>query len=274
MSKSLGNGIDPLEMIDQFGTDAVRLSLVIGTSPGNDLRLSEEKIGGYRNFVNKIWNGARFALMNVPEGQTNLKFSTKNIKTLADKWILSSLQHLIKEVTADLENDRFSEAGTKIYDFTWSQYCDWYLEISKGEHLSPAVLIHVLKTLLKLLHPFVPFITETLWKNLGEKNMLIGESWPVYDQKLIFKKEEKEFELIKEIISAIRSIRSENNIEAAKKISLVVYAGKWVDLLEMKREPITRMARLERLEILKKGEKMKNAIWKYIDGIDLYIPLE
>jgi valyl-tRNA synthetase len=273
MSKSAGNGIDPLDMIAKFGTDAVRLSLIIGTSPGNDFRLYEEKIAGYRNFVNKIWNSARFAMMNVPDEKFNAKFSPKSIRTLSDKWILTKLQHLIKEVSADMENYSFSEAATRIYNFTWGQYCDWYLEMSKGEHMNPEVLLFVLKNLLKLLHPFLPFVTETIWRHLDEKQLLISESWPDYDPKLIFTKEEKEVELIQEIVTAIRSIRAEKAVEPAKRITAVIYGGKHTDLINIKKTMIMRMARLGDLQISATGPKLTNAIWKYINGINLYLPV-
>lgn len=274
MSKSSGNGIDPLDMIEKFGTDAVRLSLVIGTAPGTDFRLYEEKIAGYRNFVNKIWNGCRFALMNIPETEYGKKFTLKNIKTQADKWIVSRLQKLIKEVNKDMENFHYSEAGTKIYDFTWSLYCDWYIEMSKSEHMNPPVLLYVLKNLLQLLHPFVPFVTETLWSHLEQKNLLMEEPWPIIDTKLIFSKEEKEFEAVMELITAIRSIRAEKGVEAGRKISATVYGGKWTKVLQTKRDPIMRMARLHELKLDAKGEKIQGAIWKYVNGMDIYLPAQ
>ena len=274
MSKSAGNGIDPLDMIQKFGTDAVRLSLVIGTAPGTDFRLYEEKIAGYRNFVNKIWNGCRFALMNIPESEYHKKFTANNIKTQADKWIVSKLQKLIQEVDDDMENFRFSEAGTKIYDFTWNFYCDWYIEMSKSEHLNPPVLLYVLKTLLKLLHPFVPFVTETLWSHLEQKKLLMAEEWPKINKKMIFPKEEKEFEAVMELISAIRSIRAEKSVEPFRKINAVIYGGKWTKVLEAKRESIMRMARLQDLQLKAKGEKISGAIWKYIHGMDIYLPIQ
>jgi valyl-tRNA synthetase len=272
MSKSAGNGIDPLDMIAKFGTDPVRLSLVMGTSPGNDLRLYEEKIASYRNFVNKIWNSARFALLNVPANK-KIEFSSKSAKTHADKWILSKLQKLIKEVTADMDKYNFSEAGTKIYNFTWGQYCDWYLEMSKGKHMNAEVLMHVLKTLLKLLHPFVPFVTEAVWKHLDEKQLLIGCSWPKYDKKLVFPSEEKEMETICELITSIRSIRAERGVESSKMINAVIYGGKWTPLLLEKKSVIARMCRIGDLIIEKKGEKIINAVWKYVNGINLYLPV-
>jgi len=272
MSKSAGNGIDPLDMIQKFGTDAVRLSLVIGTAPGTDFRLYEEKIAGYRNFVNKIWNGCRFALMNIPETEYHKKFTADDIKTQADKWIVSRLQKLIKEVDSDMENFHFSEAGTKIYDFTWSSYCDWYIEMSKSEHMNPAVLLYVLKNILRLLHPFVPFVTETIWSNLEPKNLLIAEEWPKTDSKLIFAKEEKEFEAVMDLIGAIRSIRAEKGIEPARKISATIYGEKWTKVLEAKHASIMRMARLQDLKVESKGEKIPGAIWKYVNEMDIYLP--
>ena len=238
------------------------------------MRLYEEKIAGYRNFVNKIWNASRFALLNVEEKHlTELFDPSKHIETRTDKWILTKLQYLIKDVTNDMEKFRFSDAGTKIYNFTWSEYCDWYLELSKGEHMNPYVLVHVLRNLLKLLHPFVPFVTEVLWEVLHEKNMLIGESWPEFDKSLLFVKEVEELELLHQVISDIRSMRAEYNVEPAKKIHAVVYAGKYKDFLEEKREPLMRMARLEQLEIMEKGDKLEQAVCLLVGDMEIYLPL-
>ncbi|MFC1655265.1 valine--tRNA ligase [Patescibacteria group bacterium] len=275
MSKSAPETcIDPLEMIDKYGTDALRLSFLIGSAPGNDMRLYEEKIAGYRNFVNKIWNAARFSLMNIEEENLDETFDPKNhVNSRADKWILTKLQYLVKDVTNDIENYRFSDAGTKIYNFTWSEYCDWYVELSKGEHLNPHVLVHVLKSVLRLLHPFVPFFTEVLWENLHEKKMLIEETWPEYDKSLVFVKEVEEMELLHQVISDIRSMRAEYSVEPAKKIHAVIYGGKYKDFLEEKREPLMRMARLENLEIFEKGEKIEKAVCLFIGDMEIYLPL-
>jgi len=274
MSKSAGNGIDPLEMIAKYGTDAVRLSLIINNTPGNDMRLYEEKIAGYRNFVNKIWNSARFALMNVEEEDLRKEFKPSMVKTLADKWILTELQKLIKEVDKEIKDYRLSDAGLKIYDFLWKQYCDWYLEISKGESKNPAVLIHVLKTTLKLLHPFVPFVTEKLWELIGEKEMLITSSWPAYDKKLIFEKDAKNMNTIHEIIGEIRKARAELKIEPATKIKAIVYAGSHKKTVEEKQSDIMRLARLESLEIKDKGPKLDNAKTLFVGKIEIFLPLE
>lgn len=274
MSKSAGNGIDPLEMIEKYGTDAVRLSLVIGSTPGNDMRIYEEKIAGYRNFVNKIWNSARFALMNVSEEDKKIKFTKKHIKSVADKWIITELQKLIKEIDKDFENFRLSDAGTKIYEFIWSKYCDWYLEISKGENKNPAVLLFVLKEFLKLLHPFVPFVTEKIWESLEEKNMLIAENWPKFDKELIFTKEAKGMEVLHELINKIRSLRAELKVEPSKKINAIIYAGNQKDLLDSNLEVIKRMALLGSLEIKKSGQKLPESKVIFIKEIEVYLPLK
>ncbi|HLG26055.1 MAG TPA: valine--tRNA ligase [Candidatus Gracilibacteria bacterium] len=266
--------IDPLDMIEKYGTDAVRLSLIVGNTPGNDMRLYEEKIAGYRNFVNKIWNASRFALMNVPDTKASPKNVTKAAKSRADKWILTKLNLLVKSVNADMKKYRFSDAAMKIYDFTWADYCDWYLEISKGEHLNPEVLLYVLKNILRLLHPFVPFVTEAIWSHLGEKSMLIAESWPAYTSKLNFEKETAEMELVHDIITAIRSIRAEKGVEPAKKINATIYGGIWTDLLQDKKDPITRLARLNSLTIQTEGPRIPKALWKFTGGVDIYLPAE
>jgi len=266
--------IDPLEMIKKYGTDAVRLSLVIGSTPGSDMRLYEEKIAGYRNFINKIWNAARFALMNVSKEDLRKDFEPGMIKTFADKWILTELQTLIKEVDENMQNYRFSDAGTLIYDFIWRNYCDWYLEVCKGQHINPPVLIHVLKTALKLLHPFVPFVTEKIWEFMDPKSMLISEKWPTYDKKLIFPEEKKTMETIHEIISEIRSIRAEQGVEPSKKIHAIIYAGPKTSHIERKREALMRLARLESLEIKEKGPKIPKSKVFHVDKITTYLPLK
>lgn len=265
--------IDPIDMINKYGADALRLSFLIGSTPGNDMRLYEEKIAGYRNFVNKIWNAARFSLLNVKEEHLNKDFSKDLIKSRADKWILTKLQYLIKDVTEDMEKFRFSDAGTKIYNFSWCEYCDWYVELSKGKHLNPYVLVYVLKTILKLLHPFVPFVTEVLWSHLKNENLLINEKWPEYKKEYLFPKEVEEMELLHQIISDIRSIRAEYGVEPAKKIHSVIYAGKYKKFLEEKMEPLKRMARIGDIEVFKDGEKIKKAVCLFISDIEVYLPL-
>lgn len=265
--------IDPIDMIEEYGADALRLSFLIGSTPGNDTRLYEEKIAGYRNFVNKIWNAARFSLMNVEKEHLNKKFNKDLIKSRADKWVLTKLQYLVKDVTKDMEKFRFSDAGTKIYNFSWCEYCDWYVELSKGKHLNPYVLVYVLKTILRLLHPFVPFVTEVLWSRLNQESLLINENWPEYNTSYIFPREVEEMEILHKIISDIRSVRAEHSVEPARKIHAVVYAGKYKDFIEEKREPLMRMSGIKELEVLKKGEKIHNAVCLFVSDIEIYLPL-
>lgn len=272
--------IDPLDMIEKYGADALRLSMVVGAGPGNDIRLYEEKIAGYRNFVNKIWNASRFALMNISESDKYAHLQKSHVKSLADKWILTRTQNLIREVTDDIENYRFSEAGTRIYDFTWSGYCDWYLEISKGEHKNPAVLVYVLKTILKLLHPFTPFITEVIWGHLGQKSMLIGESWPKFAKKWVFAEDEKDMQIVIDAVSAIRKMRHENEVEPGRKIHAIIFGAiRQIKLIKAKLDAVKRLAGLETLELVVEraaltASKVPESISEYLSsGIEIYLPL-
>ncbi len=259
--------IDPLDMIAKYGTDAVRLSLMIGSTPGNDMRLYEEKIGGYRNFVNKIWNGSRFVMMNLDK---NSKLDPKTFSR-ADKWILTRLNEIITKVTKSLDNYQFSEAGTTIYDFFWGDYCDWYVEMSKVKKNS-AVLKHVLETSLKLMHPFMPFVTEAVWSDLNS-TLLITESWPELNKKFNFESESEELEMIIEVVTAIRSLRAESKVDATKKIHAIIYAHEDLKLIEEKSEIIKRLANLGNLEISKDGEKIDKAISTFVKDIEIYLPL-
>ena len=259
--------IDPLEMIDKYGTDALRLSMVIGGSAGNDIRLYEEKIAGYRNFINKIWNSSRFVLMNLDEpGSKTL--------SIADKWMLSRLNKVIKESTSQIEKFNFSEAGTLIYDFFWSDFCDWYLEISKGELKNPETLMFVLETVLKLLHPFTPFVTEVIWGELDKKTLLINEPWPKADKKHEFEKEESEMQRVIDVISEIRKIRAEYKVDAGKKITAIIYT-KFHKEFESLSAPIIKLARLEKLEIKPLTEKAKQENSKsiFLPYTEIYLPL-
>ena len=271
MSKSLGNGINPLDMIEKYGTDAVRLSLVLGSSPGNNMRLYEEKIAGYRNFVNKIWNGARFVLMNMEKGDFALKINPKSL-TLADEWILERTQELIAQATKGIEEYRFSEVGLLIYDFFWREYCDWYLEMSKINPNKP-VLLYVLKTLLALLHPFTPFVTEALWGKMHIPEKLITSAWPKPNKKFAFKTAKRKMEAVIQVISMIRQARSEYKIEPAKKISATLYGGEFTSVLQANENILKTLARLEKIEIQKEGKKIKQAIAQLAGSIEIYIPL-
>ena len=174
----------------------------------------------------------------------------------------------------DLANYQFSEAGTKIYEFIWKKYCDWYLEISKGQNKNPAVLLYVLRTVLKLLHPFIPFVTEKLWELLGEKKLLISENWPAYDKNLIFAEEAKTVDIIYQVISEIRKVRAESKVEPGKKIHAIIYGGKFTNDIKSKQEALMRLCRLEKLEISKKGPNIQNAKSIVVKNIEIYLPLK
>lgn len=266
--------IDPLDMIKDYGADALRLSLIVGSTPGNDMRLYEEKIAGYRNFVNKIWNASRFALMNIPAEELQKDFDPSEIKNTADKWIVTELQNLIEEVETDFSKHRYSDAGTKIYEFFWSKYCDWYLEMSKGDNANNAVLAYVLKTTLKLLHPFTPFVTEKLWEFIKPESMLIIESWPEHNKALVFEEEQAELQTMQDVITAIRGARAELKVEPAKKIKATIYAGKHTASLEENSEAIKTLARIETLEIREKGEKLEQSKTVIVEDIEIYLPVK
>ncbi|HHU84061.1 MAG TPA: valine--tRNA ligase [Clostridiales bacterium] len=227
MSKSLGNGIDPLEIIEKYGADALRFTLATGNSPGNDMRFSDEKVEASRNFANKIWNASRFVLMNLNEKEP-VPYIPDNI-ALEDKWILSKYNNLVKEVTDSLERYELGLAVSKLYDFIWDIFCDWYIEFTKtrlnseGEEkeTAKAVLVYVLSNTLKLLHPFMPFITEEIWQTLPHdgESIMISE-WPKFDESLNFEAEETEMQRIMEAIKAIRNRRAEMNVPPSRKAQL------------------------------------------------------
>ena len=229
MSKSLGNGIDPLEIIDQYGADALRLTLATGTSPGNDMRFSDDRVKASRNFANKLWNASRFILMNLPEDFTETTLP-ETLET-EDKWVVSKFNSLVREVTDHMENFELGLAVQKLYDFIWDIYCDWYIELTKtriaegGETARNAqrVLVTVMSGTLQLLHPFMPFITEEIWQALPHEGETIMKSrWPEYRPELNFAAEEAEFEKVMELIRAIRNLRAEMNIAPSKKATVYI----------------------------------------------------
>ena len=228
MSKSLGNGIDPLEMVDRYGCDALRFNLVTGNSPGNDMRFYTERCEAMRNFANKIWNASRFLMMNLTIDQCELPEKLE----LEDKWILSKLNSVIPEITENMERYELGVAAQKVYDFIWDSYCDWYIELTKtrlqgddedSKIRAQQVLCYVLTQILKLLHPFMPFITEEIWQALPhEGDYLMLQQWPEHHANLDFPEEEKAMELIMDAIRAIRARRAEMNVPPSKKAQLTV----------------------------------------------------
>lgn len=230
MSKSLGNGIDPLEIIDEYGADALRLALVSGNSPGNDMRFSDEKIKASRNFANKLWNAARFILMNLSEKVVSTDLPEK-LSFVEDRWLLSQYNRLVKEVTENLDKFEFGIAEQKIYDFLWDILCDWYIELAKarfqmaGDPSTSAqrVLVHVLTNTLKMLHPFMPFITEEIWQAMpNDCESIMQAHWPVYREELNFEEEERQFAGVMEAIKGIRNIRTEKNVPPSRKAAVYI----------------------------------------------------
>ena len=233
MSKSLGNGIDPLEMAEKYGADALRFNLITGNSPGNDTRFYTEKCEAIRNFANKIWNASRFVMMNLTIDRYELPAADKLERE--DKWVLSKLNRLVKEVTENLDSFEIGVASAKVYDFIWDTYCDWYIELTKtrlnGEDeaaklTAQNVLCYVLVTLLKLLHPFMPFITEEIYQALpkcdGAEDILMTAQWPEYTEALSFPAEESAMEAVMDLIRAIRARRAEMNVPPSKKAELMI----------------------------------------------------
>jgi len=236
--------IDPLDVAEKYGTDALRLSMVIGNSAGTKLNLSEQKIASFRNFANKLWNIGRF--IQFQEEQNKLVYQLKNKPiTLADQWITSKLNNLIKETTEDLEKFRFGLAGEKLYDFTWHTLADWYVEIAKTQsnNNTYSLLIDIYKTLLKLLHPFTPFVTEKIWEYLENDNLLITTKWPIINKTENNTQAEQDFELIQELITAIRSWKKENKIEP-KEILKIQIAGS-NKLINSQQTIINHLAKVE-----------------------------
>ena len=281
MSKSLGNGVDPLEVVEEYGADALRFSLVMGVSPGNDTRYSTEKVEAARNFANKVWNASRFVLMNVNERK---EFEVSKLET-ADKWILSRLQEAIRNVSDHMEDGDFGLAATKIYDFAWSEFCDWYIELSKSRLLGEdgesketvkAVLLFVLENLLKLLHPFMPFLTEQVYKYLPEtEGFLMLQKWPETNAELIFSEDEQRMQGIMEIIRTIRNLRSEMNVAPSKRTRLMLLPAEgWSETLRGGDGYFRRLAGASETELLDTRDTVKEkTVSAVIAAGELFIPL-
>ena len=230
MSKSLGNGIDPLEMAEKFGADALRFNLITGNSPGNDMRFYVEKCEAMRNFANKIWNASRYVLMNLTIEEPGLPALDQ--LEIEDKWVLSKLNTLIREVTENMDAYELGVASAKVYDFIWDTYCDWYIELTKTRLYSEneqsklaaqRVLVYVLDQILRLLHPFMPFITEEIWQAIPhEGKFIMASDWPVWRDELAFPQDEESMELIKDAITAIRARRAEMNVPANKRVNMTI----------------------------------------------------
>ena len=325
MSKSLGNGIDPLEIIDKYGTDALRLSLIMGITPGNDIRYMPEKLESASNFANKLWNASKFVLMNIknpigtplfgqnaesPEVGNCVEYGTSKALSeqtaidsimdidvskleYEDKWILSKLNTLIKEATANLDNFDMGVYAQKIYDFTWNEFCDWYIEIVKPRLYNKEntdekavesritalkVLNKVLGDILKLLHPIMPFITEKIYDELytNDESIMIS-AWPTYCEEYEFEKEEYHLEEIKKIIIQIRNTRTNMNVHPSKKSELifVIDDDEYKTLIENSKSWLEKLGFASKIEIEKDETNIpKHVVTMLADGIKAFIPSE
>ncbi len=284
MSKSLGNGIDPLEMAEQFGADALRFNLITGNSPGNDMRFYVEKCEAMRNFANKIWNATRFVMMNLTIDEVKLPEKLE----LEDKWLLSKYNTLVKEVTDNMDSYELGVASAKVYDFIWDTYCDWYIELTKtrlnGDNAEAKlaaenVLVYVLSGILKLLHPFMPFITEEIWQALPHtadakaEGFIMQEAWPEYDPALEFKAEEEAMEAVKDAISSVRARRSEMNVPPSKKAQMIIVT-ETPEIYEQGKHFIARMAFASEVEVTTKAPAdISGMVTVVTHGSNVYMPL-
>lgn len=278
MSKSLGNGIDPLEVIDEYGADALRFTLATGNSPGNDMRFSDDKVKASRNFANKLWNAARFVLMYLGE---DYEFpGLPKALNLEDKWIISKANTLSKEVTANLEKFELGVAIQKLYDFIWDVFCDWYIEISKirfqsgeGAETAKAVLVYVLTDILKLLHPFMPFITEEIYQAIPhDTDSIMISKWVEYDEALNFAAEEEQIEKIMQAVRAIRNRRAQMNIPPSRKAAVFVETDDSTTF-EYGAEFIKRLAYASEVTVSGSFDDLGNVVTMVTDCAKIYIPM-
>ena len=279
MSKSLGNGIDPLEIIDKYGADALRFFLATGNSPGNDMRFSEKRVEACANFANKLWNASRFVHMNIDD------FDVKNELpaelTTEDKWIVSTLNSVAKEINENLEKFELGVAVQKIYDFIWDYFCDWYIELTKsrlqseGETAQNArqVLLWTLEKILRLLHPFMPYITEEIWQTLpAEGDTVMLAEYPSYDEKLNFPEAVSSMEKVMEAIRGIRNRRAEMNVPPSKKAKVYI-ATKLPEVFEQGSQFICRLASASEVEV---GDSfdIDGAVNVVTADAKIYIPMD
>ncbi len=279
MSKSLGNGIDPLEVIDKYGADALRFTLANGNSPGNDMRYSDKKVEASRNFANKLWNAARFILMNLDGSE---EAGLPDELALEDKWVLSLYNDLVKEVTDNLERFELGIAVQKLYDFIWDVFCDWYIELAKirlqkgGEPAQCAkrVLIYVMSNVLKLLHPFMPFVTEEIWQSLPhEGESIMVSAWPQYSDALNFSAEEEQMNMIMDAVRAIRNRRAEMNVPHSKRAKIYISTS-YVDTFRLSGEFMQKLAGASEVEVeVEDGIEIDGAVCIVTDAAKIYIPM-
>jgi valyl-tRNA synthetase len=298
MSKSLGNVLDPLDLISEYGADALRFSLLTGSTPGNDMKLNTQRIEGNRNFGNKIWNAARFVIMNLqgrelPLSQDDDRFNisyqlpARGDLALADRWILSRLQATQSEVTRLIDTWQLGEAGRQLYEFLWNEVCDWYIEAAKVRlyegtpaqaNATGQVLAYVLEHSLRLLHPYMPYVTETIWQNLPglqvDGRALIISRWP-HDSDLDDAQADEAFGRIQEIVRSIRNVRSEYNVEPSRRIPAIFSAGEYETLIHGELPIVTTLARLasEHVTVAANLPAPDKAVTLATSGVTIYVPI-
>ena len=286
MSKSLGNGVDPLKVIKEYGADSLRFMLITGNTPGNDLRYRDERLESARNFANKIWNAARFSLMNLEDYQADSTLAPQY--ETADKWIISRYSAVSRQVTEMLDRYELGEAARVLYEFIWNEFCDWYIELVKprlygkdteeSRYAAQKTLVEVLRGSMELLHPFMPFITEEIWQHLpheGETIMLA--KWPEQEESLISAEIDKQMELTIEVIRAIRNLRSEMNVPLGKKAEVIICANnpEYTVYLKDGANYILSLASAESLSVEETlAAKPTQAATAVVHGIEIYLPLK
>ncbi len=282
MSKSLGNGIDPLQIIEKYGADSLRFSLLTGVAPGGDIRYQDDRVESARNFMNKLWNAARFVQMNT-EG-----IALKDIKDVAlqprDKWLFAKIKEVATEVNRNLDKYEIGLAAAKLYDFIWSDFCDWYIELTKpalyGDDESAkldakSVLSYALKTILKLLHPFTPFVTEKLYKELGEEGTIMLEKYPEADDYADYTEEAEQFSIVMDIVRSIRTMRAEMGVDVSKKPELFLVTHLTREYVESASEYFKRLASVSKVTVVNsKDEIVEHKLSSIIlDSAEIYMPL-
>ncbi|WOS96610.1 valine--tRNA ligase [Nosocomiicoccus massiliensis] len=285
MSKSLGNGVDPMDVIDKYGADALRYFLSTGSTPGQDLRYSDGKVESVWNFINKIWNASRFALMNIGPDFKHADINLEGAKTVADEWILTRLNDTIREVTRLFEKYEFGEVGRILYHFIWDDFCDWYIEMSKismnegteeEKQMTRSVLLYTLDKILKMLHPFMPFVTEEIYQAIDNSQSIVVSEWPTVDASLSNEESNKTMSLLVDIIKSVRQTRNEVNTPLSKPIDIKIEIkdANSRALIEENKHYITRFTNPETLEISEKVNIQDDAKTQVVKGATVVLPLE
>ncbi|HMA60069.1 MAG TPA: class I tRNA ligase family protein, partial [Halanaerobiales bacterium] len=287
MSKSLGNGIDPIEVIEEYGADALRFTLITGNTPGNDMRFREERLEASRNFANKIWNASRFILMNLEDFDYN-SIKEEDLKlNLADRWMLSRTNEVTQKIDDAMERYSFGEMSKSLYDFIWNEYCDWYIEILKerlyqdkdlqAKKTAQYMGLKILGNILKMLHPVMPMITEEIWQKLpiSDKSIMVT-SWPSYSESEIDKTAEEKMDLIMSVIKSVRNIRNEMKVDPGRKIEAILLAGSSKEAILQEGESyLKNLANIEDLTITESlEERPQPASTAIVEGVEVILPLE